>query len=316
LKLAVVFNPLDNKMREDTYSYIYRGMFDAIQERFNPIHVTEDCNAEEIEADAILFWDVNSCHHIKIEGVEKHPALKLEYMSDPFQREVHGIYQRYNMPVHKLGAEQRLRRALERGVCRIICPTEAGYYRYFAPILGEEADKMLLFFPHAPWFSAGKERLNGREKKVLANGATGDAQGAYDFRTWAYRHPDVSVIAHWIQNRSTPMGKHYGGFLKEWAGALALCDLYPVVKYYEMPLAGCVTFMQHHPELEKLGFHDYNNCVFVNRENFDGRIKEFLNDPLSYQLVADRGRKLMEENYTAHHFAEYLANKIKEATGK
>ncbi len=311
MKVAVVYNPLDNKVREDTYSFIYRGMLDAVIEKFRPHLITENCNAQDIDADAILFWDVNSCHHIKIEGIEKNPAIKIEYMSDPFQKEVTGIYQRYKMFVHKLNAEQRIRRALERGVSHIICPVKSGYFRYFAPILGNNlAEEMLWFFPPSPWFDPGNGKLTERKQTVLANGSTGDAQGAYDLRTWAFKRPGVTLVKHFISDPSTPMGSKYGEFLKEWAGALALCDLYPVVKYYEIPLAGCVTFMQYHEECEGLGFKDHESCVYVNRENFDTRVKDFLADVPSYQKISDAGKNLMKENYTARHFANFLEKSI------
>lgn len=311
MTLAIVYDPLDHKARCDTYSYVYRGMLDAIIERFHPLEITGDCRAEDILADAILFWDPNSCHHIMLKGIEDHPALKLEYMSDPFQVEVCGVYQRYNMPVHKLSAEQRIARALGRGVRFILSPTRQGYMRFFASLLGaDRAERMLWFFPPAPWFESGSRPLAERRQAVLANGATGEARGAYEFRTWAYGQPRVTRVPHFIADRRTPMGKDYGQFLEEWAGALALCDLHPVVKYYEMPLAGCVTFMQPFPELEELGFRDGESCIYVTRETFDHRVAAFLADSSSYQGIADAGRKLIAEHYTARHFAEFLERGI------
>lgn len=304
-KVVIVYDPLDNKAREDTYSYIYKGMLNALFDKLNPKAVIKDCHAEEIDADVIIFWDVNSCHHIKIEGIEKHPALKMEYMSDPYQSESKGVYIRYNMPVHKLNAEQRLKRALERGVSKIIMSNKAGYYKYFYPILKEDN---LLFFPHAPWFKSGEQRLTERNQKVLAQGSVGLGIG-YDFRYWAFQRPNVTFVKHNIQDRSMPCGKDYGEFLKQWAGALALDDYYPVPKYYEMPHAGCVTFMQYFDECKELGFRDYETCVYVNQKNFDERIEDFINDIPSYQKIADRGIKLME-NYTAQKFADFIERNI------
>lgn len=313
LKMAVVYNSLDNKMREDTYSYVYRGMFEAVVARFLPVHVTKDCSAEDIEADVILFWDVNSCHHIKIDGIGSHRAVKLEYMSDPFQQEVRGHYITYDMPVHKLSAPQRLARAVSRGVEHIICPVKSGYYRFFAPHFGEAvAEEMLWHFPVAPWFDPGMISLADRKQEVLANGSTGAANGAYDFRTWAHKQRGLSVVNHWISDRATPGGKSYGEFLKQWSAGIALCDLYPVVKYMEMPLAGCVTFMQYHSELVDLGFKDMESCIYVDYGNFRKRVRDFLSDIEAYQGIADAGRKLVAENYTAKHFAEFVDAKIKD----
>jgi len=311
MKLVIVYNPNDNKTRADTYSYIYRGMLDAVVEKFNPVYVSQDCNADSIDADVILFWDVNSCHHIYIKGIEKHSALKIEYISDPPQKESVGIYKRYNMPVHKLGAKQRIYRLLDRGVKYIICPTKKGFWEHYAPILGEErAEKMFMYFPQAPWFESGKGSLSERKQEVLANGSVSNDGIGYDFRYWAFQRPNITFVKHYLSDNSIPMGKKYGEFLKQWAGGLALCDTYPVVKYYEMPLAGCVTFMSYHEECEGVGFKDYETCVYVTKDNFDERIKDFVNDIPSYQNIANKGRELVEKNYTAKHFAEFLERKI------
>lgn len=315
MQLAVVYDPLDNKMREDTYSYVYRGMFDALVNRFNPVHVTEDCNAKDIDADAILFWDVNSCHHIKIDGIDKHPALKLEYMSDPFQVEQKGEYIRYKMFVHKLGAENRIRRVFDRGVSRIISSNKAGYYRYFSELLNGKADDMLWFFPHAPWFDPGETPISERKPKVLANGSFSNNHIGYDFRFWATKNPLVTYVPHWLIDRSMVMGKGYGEFLKQWAASIALSDFYPVPKYYEIPQAGCLAFMSYHEECEELGFKDYETCVYVTKDNFNERVKHFLFHPDEYQKVADAGRKLVAETYTNKHFAEWLAGKIESEVG-
>lgn len=309
-KLAIVYNPLDNKMRDDTYSYIYRGMFDALISEFNPVHITKDCHANTIDADCILFWDVNSCHHIEIKGLANHPSLKMEYMSDPFQGEFVGMYRKYQMPVHKLNAKQRVYRALDRGVSKIIMSNKEGYFKHFEPILKEKADKMLCYFPHAPWFPARKLPLLARHQKVLANGEMAEKGLGYDFRYWAFRRPNITYVKHYNHNHETPMGKNYGDFIKRWAGGLALDDWYPVPKYYEMPMAGCVTFMQYFREVEDLGFKDMESCIFVNKYNFDSRIKDFLNDIPSYQKIADKGRELMENHYTAKHFAKFIGERI------
>lgn len=309
MRLALVYDPADNKLRPDTYSYTYRGMLEAILKRWGKaLHITKDCSAKQIKADVILFWDVNSKHHIVIEGIDNHPAVKIEYLNDPHQRESYGIHRQYNMKVHKLGAEQRIERALRRGVKYIICPTKEGYYQFFAPVLGEDrAEKMLLFFPPAPCFKPGYSELKVRKNEVLGNGATWDGgNGSYITRKWAFEQPYITTVDHWILDQKTPKGTQFGDFIKQWAGALALNDFYPVIKYFEMPLAGCVTFAQYYKEYEELGFEDFKSCIYVNKNNFEERVKDFLAHIETYQGVADEGRKLMEENYTAQHLADFL----------
>jgi len=319
MKIALVYNPLDNKLRPDTYSYIYRGMLEAIFKRWGRqdeiTHISTSCSMEDINVDVVLFYDINSKHHIELEGLAKHSALKIECMGDPFQHELYGIHSQYDMKFHKLNAEQRLDRAQRRGIEYIVCATKEGYFQYFSPILGEDqAEKMLIYFPLAPSFPSYDIPLKERKQEVLGNGAITefDYTFGYVMRKWAFLQPYITFIKPWVYDHSTPKGSQYGKFLKQWAGALALNDYYIVGKYFEMPLAGCVTFAQYYKEYEDLGFKDYEHCIYVDVKNFEERVKGFLADISGHQLIADTGRKLIEENYTADHFADFLYKQIEE----
>lgn len=310
MKVAMVYNRKDHKLLTDTYSCVYRDMFDAVLKRFDKVfHVNSDCSASDISADVILFWDVNSCHHIRIDGIKDHKALKIEYWSDPHQIEVKGVYKKYNMYVHKLGAEQRVNRMRLRGIDFIISPVKNAFYTYFAPLMN--VDKKLWYFPAAPAFEPCSIPLIVRKREVLANGAYwgGEEIGAYNFRQWAFKQENVTFVEHCIKDESIPKGSDYINLLKQYAGGLALCDVFPVVKYMEMPLAGMMVFAQYHKEYEELGFINFKNCVYVTKDNFQKRIKDFKENITEYQKVADSGRKLIQFNYTAKHFADFIYQK-------
>ena len=309
MKTAIVYNKNDHKLKASAYSWSYRSMFLALFDRFAAQPITDDCSAADIDADIIIFFDPHSSHHINIDGIKDHPAVKMEFFNDPHQQEFRGIYAD-NTPVHKLSAEQRVRRALDRGVEYIISPYKAGYYRFIAPFLGNDADNMLLYFPISPdksLFDNGENPLIIRKPEVLANGCTWSSQlPCYVFRNWAFRQDCVKYIEHCHRDKTTVRGSDYGELLSKYAGALALTEFYPVPKYFEIPLAGCVCFAQYHREYEELGFKDYKNCIYVNKDNFKERISLFKINPASYQHIADAGRKLVLSKYTADHFANYV----------
>lgn len=309
IKLAIVYDISDHKLQDTSYSWIYKGMLDAVVERFeNVTHIHSNCSADDIEADIILFYDIHSSHHIKIDGIANHPALKLEYWSDPNQDEVRGVYKQFNKPVHKLGRKQRVERALERGVRFIICPFREGYYKWLGEFLGKDAEDMLLYFPLAPTPILEVLSLSEKQWVVLGNGSTGGEQ--YTLRRWAFEQPYISVVPHWINDDSTPFGMNYTNFLSNYAGVLALHDYFPVPKYFEIPAAGCVLFAQYYKEFEELGFKDYQHCIYVNKNNFEERVRDFLSSVQSYQGIADAGIKLVEDNYTAKHFADFVYDKV------
>ena len=322
MKAAIIYNKNDHKLQAETYSWSYRCMFLSLFDRFEQtIPINDDCHADAIQADVIIFFDPHSSHHIKIEGIEKHPALKIEYFNDPHQREFQGRYTNGD-DVYKLSAAQRVKRAMDRGVKYIISPYRQGYYDYIAPKIehaGGNADDMLLYFPIAPdasLFDDGRRPLRSRHSQVLANGCVwsgtrGVTLDCYDFRRWAFDQPGVTLAGHSLKDKKTPKGREYGSFLSEHAGALALCDFYPIPKYFEIPLAGCVCFAQYFKEYEQLGFIDGQTCIYVDKNNFAETIKAFIANPIEYQSIADAGRRLMLSKYTSNHFADYIYEFVK-----
>lgn len=310
MKLAIVYNPNDSKLLPSAYSWTYRDMFLAVIERFAPVQrVTESCEAAAIEADAILFYDVHSSHHIEIAGIERHPAIKIEYFNDPHQAEQRGTY-RTGQAFHKLGPEQRCERAKRRGVSAIMCPYRNGWHRFLAPHAGQME---LLWFPVAP---ANRRRfvspLAARRPQVLANGHIWQGENGfrpYEFRRWAFEQPEVTSVDHTLAS-GCASGVAFQAFVAQYAAALALCDEYVVPKYLEIPLAGSVCICQMLEDYRDMGFADGANCIAVDRSTFNERLRAFLADPSAYQAVADAGREMAANRYTARHFAEFLYENI------
>jgi len=309
MKLAIVYDPNFPKLRTDAYSQSYRHQFLALCERFEEVqHISDDCDANDIDAEVIIIYDTLSAHHVTIANLAKHDAVKYEYFADPYQDEVKGRYGD-GTPVHKLGSKQRADRAMQSGVDYIICPYTDLYWRFIAPHV-DEPEKRLVWFPVAPARKLDAvPALAERKHEVLANGATwsidlGDRP--YNFRRWAFTQPCVTYLPHGAMHDSVATGDVFQSMLACYAGALALCDTHNVPKYQEIPLAGCVCFAQQNADYERMGFSDGVNCVIVNGSNFHKRIRDFLADVESYQQMADAGRKLVEERWTAENFAEHI----------
>jgi len=318
LKLAVAYDPSDNKLRVDSYSQAYRAMLRRVisHKGWESVqHITASCSAVHIDADVLVYFDIHSRHAIEIEGIESHRAIKYSYLDDPHQEEFEGL-DGNKRPLHKLGAEQRIKRELGRGTRYLICPYPDSYYRFFGPFLGRQAADMLFWYPVCPeaanYPPTCSKPLSERLGKVLANGALVDHHGYYDFRKWAFRQPCVFHIKHWLYNPATPKAGAYPGFLSRFAGALALFRDNAVPKYLEIPLAGCVCFAQWNRQYYEMGFRDGVNCIYVDRHTFADRIAEFLNDPGAYQAIATAGRERVQAHWTAATFADALYAHAKE----
>lgn len=323
MKLAIVYDPACPKLTANSYSSTYRDMLVALVERFEDVQAaTISKPADEIEADVIVIYDIHSSHHIEIEGLADHPALKYTYFNDPHQVEFTGQY-RDGPKVHKLGAEQRVQRALDRGIDYIICPYKNGYRRYIAPrispdtpypYMSAKAEEMFFWFPPAPSIKRFPDRarpLAERRPKILGNGILRPVMenGPYEFRNWAFAQKETFYIRHAIERPDVPSGADYGKLLSTFAGALALCDWYVVPKYLEIPLAGCLCFAQSHNEYRDMGFEPGVHYLPVDDKlSFTRRTQMFLagSDGRDHQKIADAGRKLIEENWTAERFADAL----------
>ncbi|GAI96553.1 unnamed protein product, partial [marine sediment metagenome] len=218
---------------------------------------------------------------------------------------------------------ERMRRAQNRGVKYIICPYRDAYYKYLAPHAGPDME--LAWFPIAPSIEHYPNRttpLSERKFAVLGSGFTNaESLGCYDFRRWAYRQPYVSTVPHCLDgDNSVPQGADFGNFLSQYAGALALTEFFPIPKYFEIPLAGCVCFAQYHKEYEDLGFRSGTHYIGIRdvsecHDNFEKSIKDFIARPADFQHIADAGRQLVESKYTATHFADYIYKLAEENYG-
>ena len=313
MKLAVIYNKNDYKLSPQSYSKNYIDMFTSLIERFEEVsHINAKCDYKDIDADVIVFWDVHSCHHIKIKGIERHSAVKYEYMNDPHQNAIFGKYEEGGL-VCKLGPKQRAKRALQRGIDYIICPSITQYNNFIGPHLDGRADDMLIYFPVTPKKpNFALLPYHERMKKIIASGSCWRARHGgfdpYEFRAWAYMSNSVKYMSHYIQNRNVPTREKYLKLLSLFVGGLAMCDAYIVARYMELPLCGCLTIMQELEECYTIGFKDGENCIFVDRENFEERIRAIKNNPADYQQIANAGRELIENNWTAEHFADHIYN--------
>ena len=316
MKVTLIYDLNYPKLQPEAYSQSYRGMLLALidQFRYDTLQIIHNDDVlPDPNSDVIIFYDIHSSHDIYSKAIRKHSAIKYEYFDDPHQLETKGIYPNGTV-VHKLGAEQRCARALLRGIDYIICPYHDAYFRFLAPHLGKQAEQMLVHFPISPdiqLFTMRHKPLADRLPEILGNGAIVGPDDLYTFRKWAFCHPRISHVEHWLRNSNHPKGAQYPDqLLAKYAGALAMASWQSVPKYFEIPLAGCVAFMQWNSDAYRAGFRHGENCIFVEKWGFNEKINHFLNHIIDYQSIADKGRELVEHHYTAQHFASFIYNHI------
>jgi hypothetical protein len=91
------------------------------------------------------------------------------------------------------------------------------------------------------------------------------------------------------------IGDRYPLLLQKYQSAIAATSQSPTIKYWEIPAAGCLTFMEITKQNrgEYLGFVDDQTAIFINEENYKEKFKEYLSDIENpkWAKIALEGRK-------------------------
>ena len=90
------------------------------------------------------------------------------------------------------------------------------------------------------------------------------------------------------------IGDKYPLFLQKFASAIAATTDTYTMKYFEMPAANCLTFMEVTPKnsADFLGFVDGESAIFINEKNYKEKFDEYLSDINNpkWEKIANMGR--------------------------
>ena len=128
---------------------------------------------------------------------------------------------------------------------------------------------------------------------------------------------DLPYVHHeGMKNGKYPFDGDFPKYLSQYRAAIAACTVYPVQKYWEMPAAGCLTFMEmtERNDGSYLGFKDGETSIFMNEKNYKKKFEEFLNDPdnKKWQEIASAGREHVMNNLTNEKAVSQLVNLMRE----
>ena len=116
----------------------------------------------------------------------------------------------------------------------------------------------------------------------------------------------------------TPTLKHefirdkYTLLLQKYRAAISASTFFLVVKYFEMPASGCLTFMEITKKNngEILGFKDDKSAIFINQDNYKEKFAEYLNDLENpkWEIIANNGREHALKNFDNDKAVNELVN--------
>jgi len=132
---------------------------------------------------------------------------------------------------------------------------------------------------------------------------------------WLYKLRTICNELPYVHHEGMKDGKYpfvgsFPEYLSQFRAAIAACTFYPVQKYWEIPAAGCLTFMEMTEKNDGsyLGFKDGETSIFINEKNYKKKFEEFLNDPENkkWQEIACAGREHVMSNLTNEKAVESL----------
>jgi len=130
---------------------------------------------------------------------------------------------------------------------------------------------------------------------------------SYYLRTICNKLPYVDytrTLDHQYVNDKYPL------LLQKYAASIAACSYNPVIKYWEIPAAGCLSFMEitKRNKGEFLGYIDGETAIFINEKNYKQKFEGFLTDPDNpkWERIAKAGREFTLKNYTNDTAVEAL----------
>ena len=126
-----------------------------------------------------------------------------------------------------------------------------------------------------------------------------NAMFGYYLRTKCNELPYVdytSTLQHEYVNDRYPL------LLQKYRAAIAASSDAPTIKYWEIPAAGCLTFMEmtdFNRGKEILDFVDGESAIFIDLKNYKARFEEYLadQDNPKWAKIAESGRKIAIEKY-------------------
>ena len=148
-------------------------------------------------------------------------------------------------------------------------------------------------------------KLKSRFKKPTH----GDSIFEYKLRTMCTKLPYVDYTSTLNHDY---VGDKYTILLQKYQAAIAATTNFPTIKYWEIPAAGCLTFM----EITKtnngdyLGYIDGESAIFINEKNYQEKFEEFITNPNlpKWKKIANQGRKHALENLNNDIAVDSLAD--------
>ncbi len=141
-----------------------------------------------------------------------------------------------------------------------------------------------------------------------------NAYRVYYLRTIINNLPYVDYFPT-LQNEF--VGDKFPLLLQKYQAAVAASTVTTVAKMWEIPAAGCMTFLEVNEKNNAnfVGFKDNENAIFINAENYKEKFQEYLEnvEDTKWRNIAEKGRKFVIDNLNNDKAVESLVELMQRA---
>jgi hypothetical protein len=150
----------------------------------------------------------------------------------------------------------------------------------------------------------------------IANSILNPKRSAWYFYKLRTKCNYLSYVDHSsIQDNKYP-NTNYPEYLSQYCAAIAATTYYPTQKYWEIPAASCLTFMEitETNDGSYLGFVDNETAIFINEKNYKKKFETFLADPNNpkWEEIATKGREYVFQNLSNNQATNSLVKLMRE----
>jgi len=126
---------------------------------------------------------------------------------------------------------------------------------------------------------------------------------------------NLSYVDYFPTLKNEFVGDKFPLLLEKYQASIAACTITTVAKMWEIPAAGCMTFLEVNEEndADSFGFEDHKNAIFINEKNYKEKFQEYLETKGDSQWgkIAENGRKFVLKNLNNDKAIESLVELIR-----
>jgi hypothetical protein len=283
MKVSLLYNPNDKGINGNNWKLNNRRFFidelsKHVELNFSSVVSDFDCN-DGIKSDAVIIWSLLEKNFTFIDL----GRLKgLDYTMITRAPDAWEIDKGYNQRCKELGIDLVV--SFQSPKCQYDFLDKNIRYERF--ILGIDEKT----YPNPDnWDERAKA-------PILSSGVLDTRWWFYRFRALCAEHPFVQHIP-----KKDFLGVDYWKLLTHYRAAIACMSYTSVLKYFEIPMCGCLMFAEvtDFNQIRDMGFIDGVNCVYINDLNYKKKFKEYWDTPddPKWKRIADSGHKLVKNTY-------------------